>query len=145
MVRDVSFFNTQLYKIRIKGKVELSREKSSALPLYFGVVAIEKGTFLPPLTMDANFTYFIGLETTVIVIEGDPKAPFSIATTPRCRAVRYSFPWIALLYPWYVPYNGVCEASWLQVPFFESLVWLDQGLNPSFPDHRQTQETNEWY
>ena len=25
-------------------------------------------------------------------VEGDPKAPFSIATTPRCRGGRYSFP-----------------------------------------------------
>ena len=33
------------------------------------------------------------------VVEGDQKAPFSIATTPRCRGGRYSFPWIAPLYP----------------------------------------------
>ena len=33
------------------------------------------------------------------IVEGDPKAPFSIATTPRCREGRYSFPWIAPLYP----------------------------------------------
>ncbi len=33
------------------------------------------------------------------LIEGAPKAPFSIATTPRCRGERYSFPWIAPLYP----------------------------------------------
>ena len=33
------------------------------------------------------------------VVEGDPKAPFSIATTPRCRGGCYSFPWIAPLYP----------------------------------------------
>ena len=26
------------------------------------------------------------------VVEGDPKAPLSIATTPRCRGWRYSFP-----------------------------------------------------
>ena len=26
------------------------------------------------------------------VVEGDPKAPFPIATTPRCREGRYSFP-----------------------------------------------------
>ena len=35
----------------------------------------------------------------VTVVEGDPKAPFSIATTPRCRGGRYSIPWIAPLYP----------------------------------------------
>ena len=33
------------------------------------------------------------------IVEGDPKAPFSIATTRRCREGRYSIPWIAPLYP----------------------------------------------
>ena len=33
------------------------------------------------------------------VVEGNPKAPFSVATTPRCWGGRYSFPWIVLLYP----------------------------------------------
>ena len=32
MVLDTSLFNTQQYKVRIKGKVEQSREKSSARP-----------------------------------------------------------------------------------------------------------------
>ena len=32
MVLDTSLFNTQQYKVRIKGKVEQSRERSSALP-----------------------------------------------------------------------------------------------------------------
>ena len=32
------------------------------------------------------------------VVEGDPNAFFSIATSPRCRRGRYSFPWIALFY-----------------------------------------------
>ena len=44
MVLDTSLLNTQQYKIRIKGKVEQSREKSST-PLHLGVVAIEKGAF----------------------------------------------------------------------------------------------------
>ena len=29
-----------------------------------------------------------------IIVEGDSKAPFSIATTPRCREGRYSFLWM---------------------------------------------------
>ena len=33
------------------------------------------------------------------VVEGDQKAFFSITTTPRCRGGRYSFLWIASLYP----------------------------------------------
>ena len=36
------------------------------------------------------------------------KAPFSIATTPRCRRGHYSFSWIALLSPWYMPYIAQC-------------------------------------
>ena len=32
MVLDTGLFNTQQYKVCIKGKVELSRERSSALP-----------------------------------------------------------------------------------------------------------------
>ena len=31
------------------------------------------------------------------VVEGDPKAPFSIGTTPKCREGCYSFHWIAPL------------------------------------------------
>ena len=42
------------------------------------------------------------------LVENDQKAPFSIATTPRCRGARYSFPWIAPLHPRYVPYNAEC-------------------------------------
>ena len=33
------------------------------------------------------------------VVEGDPKTPFSIATTPRSIEGRYSIPCIAPLYP----------------------------------------------
>ena len=33
------------------------------------------------------------------VVEADPKAPFSVGTTPRCREGCYSFPRIAPLYP----------------------------------------------
>ena len=35
----------------------------------------------------------------VTIVEGDQKAPFSIATTLRCRGGCYSSPWIAPLYP----------------------------------------------
>ena len=42
------------------------------------------------------------------VVKGDQKAPFSIATTLRCRGGHYSFLWIALLYPQYLPYIAEC-------------------------------------
>ena len=42
------------------------------------------------------------------VIEGNPKAPFSIATTPRCKGGHDSISWIHQLYPWSMSYNAEC-------------------------------------
>ena len=42
---DTSLFNTQQYKVRIKGKVEQSERKELRPPLHLSVVAIKKGTF----------------------------------------------------------------------------------------------------
>ena len=59
MVLDTSLLNTQQYKVRIKGKVEQSMERNSALPYTSGVVAIEKGAFGSPSTkvVDYYFSY----------------------------------------------------------------------------------------
>ena len=56
IVLDAFLLNTQHYKVWINGKVEQSRERSSAFPLHFSVVAIEKRTFWSPSTTVANFT-----------------------------------------------------------------------------------------
>ena len=56
MVLDAALLNTQHYKVRMKGKMEQSREWSNAL-LHFGVVAIEKGAFGSPSTKVTNFTF----------------------------------------------------------------------------------------
>ena len=40
------------------------------------------------------------------LVEGDLKAPFLIATTPRCWGRCYSIPWIAPLYPWSLLYGA---------------------------------------
>ena len=58
MLLDAALLNTQHYKVRIKGKVEQSRERSSSLP-YIGVVAIENGAFGSASTKVANFTYIL--------------------------------------------------------------------------------------
>ena len=55
MVLDTSLLNTQQYKVCIKGKVEQSRERSSA---YLSVVAVEKGACWSPSITVANFTYY---------------------------------------------------------------------------------------
>ena len=74
----------------------------------------------------------------MIEIEGDSKALFSLATTPGCKEWRYSFPRIAPLYSWSLSYNAECSTGKHQVPFFESLVWLDLGLNQGLPDQVDT-------
>ena len=57
MVLDTSLLNTHQYKVRIEGKVEQSRERSSALPLHLGVVTIEKEAFWSPSTTVNNNLY----------------------------------------------------------------------------------------
>ena len=56
MVFYATLLNTQHYKVRIKGKVGQSRERSSALPY---TLDIEKGAFGLPSTTVANFTYLL--------------------------------------------------------------------------------------
>ena len=70
------------------------------------------------VSLSFNQTYFWVVVKSATAVEGDPKAPFSIATTPKCRRGRYSFPWITSLYSWYVPYNAEYYARTHQVLFF---------------------------
>ena len=74
------------------------------------------------------FPWVMRYKLLATVVKGDPKAPFSIATTPRCKGGGYSFLWLAPLYPWSLPYNAECKVA--SSTIFESLVWLDLGLNP---------------
>ena len=70
------------------------------------------------------------------VVKGDPNTPFSIATTLKWKGGCYSFLWIAPLNldPYLIMLNvkqrGIKD-------YFESLVWLDLGLNLSLPDNWQ--------
>ena len=50
-------------------------------------------------SVDDKFRVFQSKVKLATIVEDDPKAPFSIATTPRCRGGRYSIPRIAPLYP----------------------------------------------
>ena len=52
-----------------------------------------------------SFKIFNNKVKLVTVVEGNQKAHFSIATTPRCRGGQYCFPLIAPIDPRYVPYN----------------------------------------
>ena len=56
MVLDAALLNTQYYKVRIKGKMTQSKERSCGVP-YTGVLAIEKGAFGLPATTVNNFNF----------------------------------------------------------------------------------------
>ena len=58
-----------------------------------------------------------------IVVEGDPKAPFSIATTPSCRGGRYSFPRIYPFYPW--PYLIMLSVKQGGIKYHFLSLWYD--------------------
>ena len=71
-------------------KVKLKIE--SGLVWFYGISTIV-GLFNTKIHF---YTYKVKLAS---LVEGDPKASFSITTTPRCRGGRYYFSWIAPLYP----------------------------------------------
>ena len=106
----------------------LSKAASSTIFKVFGMTrpGIELG-FPGPLVN--TLPTMSRLNKLATLVEGDQKAPFSIAPTPKCREGHYLIPRIAPIYPWSSPYNVECLARQHQVPFFESLVWLDLGLN----------------
>ena len=88
------------------------------------------------LSLSISLWISIKVKSTTMV-KGETKAPFSIATTPRCREGCYSIPWIALLIlDWYLYNAEYKQAS--RTFFFFFLVWLDLGLNLGLPDHWQT-------
>ena len=54
---DAALLNTKFQKVRVEGKEEQSKERSSVSPLHLGVVAIEKGAYESPSTKAGNFTF----------------------------------------------------------------------------------------
>ena len=62
------------------------------------------------------------------LVEGDLKAPFSLATTPRYRGGHYSVPWNVLLYPWSLPYNAVLSKASSTIFWVFGMTW--PGIEP---------------
>ena len=54
-------------------------------------------TIWPTFKKDLTHTHMDIVLSWLTVVKGKPMAPFSIATTPRCRERCYSFPWLAPL------------------------------------------------
>ena len=76
---------------RIQKKI--CRHKMSIM---FNEICINE-EMLPKYTYIYNETY--KEVKLVTLVDGDLKAPFSIATRPRCRGGRYSIPWIGSTLP----------------------------------------------
>ena len=57
------------------------------------------------------------------VVEGDQKAPFSIATTPRCRGACYSFSWISPLS--FDPYLKILSVKQGGIKYHVLNLWYD--------------------
>ena len=57
------------------------------------------------------------------IVEGNPKAPFSISTTPMCRGGRYSFP--GLLYFTLDPYLIMLSAKQGGIKYHFLSLWYD--------------------
>ena len=78
----------ELSQVRIKGKVEQSRERSSTLPVHLGVVAIEKGAFWSSSTKGRQLyfllTYFKIFQKKLIILvhNASSNKRFNIATNP---------------------------------------------------------------
>ncbi len=57
------------------------------------------------------------------IVEGNPKSPFSIATTPMCRGGRYSFP--GLLYLTLDPYLIMLSVKQGGIKYHFLSLWYD--------------------
>ena len=69
-----------------------------------------------------NWRIYVKVKLATIV-EGNPKAPFSIATTPMCRGGRYSFP--GLLYFTLDPYLIMLSAKQGSIKYHFLSLWYD--------------------
>ena len=91
-----------------------------------------EGRFLVYMSVHTR-THFI--YKLVTIVKGDPKAPYSLATTLRCRRGHYSFPWIdQFTLDSYLIMLSV-KQGFMRYQFFESLVKLNLGLYPGFLGH----------
>ena len=61
-----------------------------------------------------RYTSYISSPT---FVEGDPKAPFSIATSPKCGGRALPLTLKCSTYPWSISYNAESWANRHQVPF----------------------------
>ena len=81
--------------------------------------------------MDIYTRIYIYIYKLATIVEGNPKAPFSIATTPSCRGGRYSFP--GLLYFTLDPYLIMLSVKQGSSTIFRVFGMTRPGIEPRSP------------
>ena len=81
---------------------------------------LEIDTKITVIAIDYNISLIVKLST---IVEGNLKAPFSIATTPMCRGGRYSFP--GLLYFTFDPYLIMLSVKQGGIKYHFLSLWYD--------------------
>ena len=76
MVLDATLLSTQHYKVRIKGKVEQSRERSSALPYTSVLQQLKREPSGHPRLRSPTFYFTCSCNCSLGVLQGDTLAPY---------------------------------------------------------------------
>ena len=76
------------------------------------------------------------------IVEGNPKAPFSIATTPRCRGGRYSLP--GLLYFTLDPYLIMLCVKQGGIKYHFLSLWYDSTWDWTQVSRDISEHSNRW-
>ena len=76
------------------------------------------------------------------IVEGNPKDPFSIATTPRCRGGRYSFP--GLLYFTLDPYLIMLSVKQGGIKYHFLSLWYDLTWDWTQVSRTIGEHSNRW-
>ena len=86
--------------------IMLSQARRHQVPFFFLVFGVTQ----PGIEHSTNYQLGQWADKVKLatLVEDYPKAPLSIATTPKCRGRLHSIPWIAPFYPWSVPYSAEC-------------------------------------
>ena len=79
-----------------------------------------------------------------IVVEGDLKAPFPIATTQRCWGAHHFFNWIAPFYPWYIIYNAVLNKE-LSSTICKVFGMSRPGIESQSPEHSTPKPMGQYF
>ena len=122
-----------LSNIRYLSRVKCSNPRKGVAPSYTLWCSSywKKGAlWSPSTTVASNLLKCFVLSKVDDLSRGWPNSSFWIATTRRCRGGGHSFPWIAPLYLWSLPYNAV-----LSKVVSSTILWVFGMTRPRIKPH----------